>query len=267
MKYRSYRFVDGKARWVITEENGKIINRDPNKDELRKFDIEIRCHGNTREERYSDTNTCPRIKIDGKTCGNKLEPGNACHEYREGKPTGIWICKYCWGSDDQKERLIRDHKTGSLDPDCNVAKGDRFEDLSCKLYNAKGLNRDNYHCPIDNWCEEFGYFQTKGSYFNDRSDRWVISNLEREWNKKYDRMVVYCVSKDGKIIERIYEFPWEEIIKIKSIGIYKNPCRNVQWYEQYRIRDEYKLNVANNIWIKILEKEQNRNVICQVQLK
>jgi hypothetical protein len=33
--YKSYRIVDGKPRWIIIDENGKIVNRNPSKDELK----------------------------------------------------------------------------------------------------------------------------------------------------------------------------------------------------------------------------------------
>lgn len=51
-------------------------------------------------------------------------------------------------------------------------------------------------------------------------------------------MILYCFDKDRKIIERIYIFPWAEILKRTSITIYKNVYKWIPWYEQYRIRDE-----------------------------
>lgn len=35
MKYKSYRIVNGKTRWVTTDENEKIINKNPSRDELK----------------------------------------------------------------------------------------------------------------------------------------------------------------------------------------------------------------------------------------
>jgi hypothetical protein len=39
MTYTSIRIVDGKPRKVIVDENGKVINRNPSKDELKKLEI------------------------------------------------------------------------------------------------------------------------------------------------------------------------------------------------------------------------------------
>lgn len=40
IEYRAYRFVDGKARWVIVDENGKIINKNPSKENLKNLENE-----------------------------------------------------------------------------------------------------------------------------------------------------------------------------------------------------------------------------------
>ncbi len=42
-------------------------------------------------------------------------------------------------------------------------------------------------------------------------------------SKKYYNGTNTCASKDGKIIERIYIFPIEEILEISGISITKNP--------------------------------------------
>ena len=39
IKYKSNRIIDGKPRWIITDENGKIINRNQTKEELKGLDV------------------------------------------------------------------------------------------------------------------------------------------------------------------------------------------------------------------------------------
>jgi len=34
-EYKSYRFIDGKVKWIIIDENGKILNKEPNKEQLK----------------------------------------------------------------------------------------------------------------------------------------------------------------------------------------------------------------------------------------
>lgn len=62
----------------------------------------------------------------------------------------------------------------------------------------------------------------------------------------------------GKIVERIYIFPWKEVIRVKGISIYKNPMDAhgdsiISRYEQYRVVNEDELKNANKIWARILE--------------
>lgn len=129
--------------------------------------------------------------------------------------------------------------------------------MSNKLYDANDLNKenDNYNCLIDHWCKELGFFQTKGRLYYPVRRWWYFSDLEGDWYKEFNKLVAYCASEDGKVIERIYEFPKEEIIKRTGIAIYKNPSRGIQWYEQYRVKDEERLKEANDLWKKILEEE------------
>lgn len=76
------------------------------------------------------------------------------------------------------------------------------------------------------------------------------SNLKKEHKKNFDVLICYCASKDGKIIERIYIFPKEEIVKRSSIAIYKNPSKG-SWYEKYRVKDENTLKRVNELFKKI----------------
>jgi hypothetical protein len=38
MKYKAYRIIDGKPRWIVVNEIGNIVNRNPNKDEIKGLD-------------------------------------------------------------------------------------------------------------------------------------------------------------------------------------------------------------------------------------
>ena len=67
MIYKDSRIIDTKPKWVIVDEDGKIINRNPTKEELKCLKI-FKNDGRSNPKRkipYNDTNTCDR-------CGNKL---------------------------------------------------------------------------------------------------------------------------------------------------------------------------------------------------
>lgn len=48
-KYKTKRIIDGKPRWVIVNDNGNIINRNPINEELKGLKKEIRTPRDTRK--------------------------------------------------------------------------------------------------------------------------------------------------------------------------------------------------------------------------
>lgn len=233
-----------------------------------------------RRHYYNRTNTCDNIKKDGTQCGNKLIPGKTYREYdKKGDWTGRWICDNCRKTGDNKERRsVLNCRTGNYDSGSTKALGDNCEKLSMELFKVKVLSIecDRYsglpldHSPIpegtsvmvgDKLVDLSGKIpQTKGRCYNSDRKGWRSINTEREWYKESDVIILYCVSKDGNTIERIYILPKEEILGIKSIGIYKYNSKGDLyengWYEKYRVKDEKILEYANKIWKKILEKRK-----------
>ncbi len=248
-KYKSYRIIDEKAKWVIIDEDGKIIDKEPSNEKLRSLEKDIYLR-----KRYNDTNTCDRCGINF-----DIATGNPCREYDEkGNRTGKRLCHNCYEKFDpnsQKNiiKSLRNRRTRSLNPNSSQAKGDLFEELTCQWIGVKNLNKesDNYKSPIDHSHDsELGIIQTKGRFYDSINRYWTFSCLERDWDKEFDNMICYCASKNGKIIEKIYIFPISEIIGRTSIGIYKNSSRG-EWYEKYRVTDEEEIKKVNNIWKKI----------------
>lgn len=201
----------------------------------------------------------------------KLPIGELCYRCREnkeiikkaerrerikGKWTKKYICRNCYDNDCSKERYLCDRRMGNLNPNSNQAFGDNCEELTCRWRGVKNLNieNDNYRSPIDHSMDlELGIIQTRGRSFDrfvGSYGGWGFSHIENI--KKFDNLICYCINKDGKIIERIYIFPWKEISN-KGISIVKTPSRGIPWYEKYRIKDEDTLKRTNNIWKQIIE--------------
>ena len=258
-KYKSYRLVEGKPRWVIVDGYGKIINKEPNKEELRCTEEEkyIKKYGSRVNRRYSDTNTCSKIKEDGTICGNMLVLGGACQERDEKeKLTGRWICAKCYKKeyvDDRK--YIADRRTGNQNSNSPNAKGDKAEKLTCLWQNVENLNvkNDNHRFPIDHSRHPIlGVLQTKSKWY-DPVNRWWAVKWKNEWNKEFDNLIFYCVSKDGKYIERIYIFPICIVVERTGVVIDKY-IKYIPWYEQYRVKDENTLKHVNDLWGQIIDK-------------
>lgn len=265
--YKSYRIIDGKPRWIIVDETGKIINRSPSKDELKGLEKETYVRNIVSIFiYYNKTNTCGK-------CGEKLVYGKTRREIVEGNWTGIWICNKCHNNYDSNSisniiKSLRDHRTNNLDPNCTSAKGDNFQELTVRwrstvsTIHIEDLNKklDNYTTPIDHsWDSELGIIQTKGKLYDSYNQHWA-QNFITEHNTirrglEFDYLIFYCASEDGKTIERIYIIPKEEIKdKRKGITIVKNLIkRGCGWYEQYRIKDEETIKKINDIWKEIID--------------
>lgn len=163
---------------------------------------------------------------------------------------------------------MRNHRTGTLNPNCSTEKGDLFQELTCTWRSSisnvpvEDLNKkfDSYRCPIDHsYDSELGYIQTKGKLYDSYNKYWAIK-FDNEQNTimrgfKFDCVICYCTNNDGKIIERIYIFPIDEIIDRSGVTIVKYSRRKLYtlgWYEKYRIKDENTIKKINEIWQKIV---------------
>lgn len=208
---------------------------------------------------YNKTNTCDRCGIE------KLIPGTAHREYNEkGDWTGNWMCKKCYYRCNYSH--ITNRRSGNINPISEQTKGDNFEELTYKWRSTistipiENMNKklDSYRSPIDHSRDsELGIIQTKGRLYN-RYGWWQFTGCNNEHNKEFDYLICYCASEDGKNIERLYIFPKKEIEKRTAVKITKNPTKRryvEQWYEKYRINDEYILKRVNEIWKNIMDKD------------
>jgi hypothetical protein len=208
-----------------------------------------------KRQYYNRTNSCDR-------CGDKLHSGNVRRECdKKGNWTGRWICRKCYAIDQNNRpdsyntarKVLANRRTGNLNPSCSCFKGDLFEELTCRWRHVNNLNieNDNYRSIIDHSPDtELGIVQTTGRLYNSLRMDWSFGHLDREHYKKFDYLITYCASKDGKRIERIYIFPWKEIVKRTGITICENPSKG-GWYEKYRIKDDDIVNKVDKIFQEI----------------
>jgi hypothetical protein len=217
-------------------------------------------------------NTCPIIRKDGTICGNKLISGNRRKEKdKDGNKTGRLICKTCYdrnywhiSSYRENRKLLAGCRTGNLIY-WNHIIGDLFEDLTSIWKKVKVLSKINgRNGPLDHSVDSNGItYQTKGKIYDDITKQWFLGQLIREWNKIFDYEICYCASKDGKDIERIYEFPKRIIKDIRTgISIYNND--NDHWYDQYRITDKETIMLVNKIWKEITNEYISKAICCDI---
>lgn len=251
-KYRISVSIDEKNFFWIVVDNGRFI-RNPTKEDLM----------GTKLKSYNKTNICSRCREEnGITDNSILYPGKAYREKdKNRKETGRWTCSKCYFKNINIEsdsynniiKQLRPCRMGSLDPNCPAAKGRKSQKLACRLYELKDLDieNDNYNSPLDCYDPKTGlYHQVQGRYY--KYERWPFNGFKDEWGKIFENMICFCFSEDGNIVERIYIFPWKEIIEITGVTIYKNPSIRVPWYGQYRVTNEDELKKANEIWKEII---------------
>lgn len=265
-EYTSKRYIDGKIRQIIVDESGNIINRNPNKDELKDLDEEQYVRNIIPKTiHHNRTNTCDRCGINfDKAFGKPHRERD-----REGNWTGKWDCQSCWQKFDPFSshsimRSLRNRRTGNQNPDHSVTIGDQVQKLVNTLRNFIDLNikDDNYNSPIDSIDPITGLkYQIKGKLYNSRNGQWTFAELEKEWEKEYHSVICVCISRDENTIDRLYEFPKSETIK-RSISIVKYDSKGRLykngWYEKYRIKDEGELKKANEIWKALRLIQNNR---------
>lgn len=247
--------------WILIANDKKLI-RNPTEEDIK--DAKLKS--------YSDTNICPECVKENKIIDKSiLYPGNAYRRTDEtGRKTKEFLCQrhgyisYQRNDINSRNNIIKalsDRRTGNLTYS-NSILGDDCQTLTCKLYGVEDLNKiyDNYEFPLDHSGHpELGLIQSKGRRYNSFSERWSFAWQQNHFRAtKFDYGIFYCISKDGKTIERIYIFPRNELIIRNGIGIDKNTTtgRGVAWYEKYRVVDKDIIDNANNLWKKIRNKKQ-----------
>lgn len=247
--FKSYRLIEGKITLVLVDEDGNIINKNPNKEELKDLKLEKR---KVYRGVYNRTNSCD-------SCGNKLVLHKGHREYDdEGNWTGRWLCITCDNkmpySYNSIKKMLTDRRLGNIKYNSNNIKGDFFQKLTCIWLCIKDLNieNDNYRSPLDHSRHPIlGVVQTSGRFLTliHGTEGWEFS-ASNDHNKQFDNKICYCADKDGQTIEKAYIFPRYEIMTRTSITIKKLPIYN-PWYEKYKVTDE-ELNNINTIWKKII---------------
>jgi len=272
--YKSKRIIDGKPRWIIVDETGKIVYRNPSKDELRDLEKEIQIPYSIGNKKYNDTNTCDRCGIEFKIAG-----GHPYKEYNNDmKWTGKWNCQKCHqkydpNSTNNIKKSLAKRRIGDL-KDPSKILGDNCEELTYRWLGAKKLSIENdcYNSPLDHssitkhisvmigdqLIDLYGKIpQTKGCFYNSYNQNWH-QNFENELSQiargfEFDIVILYCAIEDDiKIIDRVYIFTLEEILKRSGITVIKynsiGQLYKYGWYEQYRVTNKEDIKIVNEIW-------------------
>jgi hypothetical protein len=274
--------------WVVVK-YGKFI-RNPTREDLKDAIVKYYNRTNICPTCRKEYNIGEISELTDKSI---LYPKNAMRGVNKyGNKTGEFVCSSHWrryyqrydpNSSLNARKSVANRRTGNNN-DLHLILSENCEYETTILFGAEKLSDENYsyNLPLDSGpitdnisimigdklVYLFGkVLQTKGSNILTMNiikglsyyeyERWLLSGIEGEWIKKFDHLIFYCITKDRKMIERIYVFPKEEIIGKQGISIIKNNSRGIGWYEKYRVTDIEFLERANRIWQKIINKNNS----------
>lgn len=252
MEYKSIRIIDGKPRLVIVDEDGKIINRNPSKDEL----IPI---VNTEEARRK-----PLFPFGTKCCvhGEIIIGKGFKYPNKKNWDGHSFACNTCYqrryrldNPDIIKLHNNELHKTsswenGELDPYSEKGRGYIIEQFVCKPLGVKNLNvESNTSCAKYDTTKHdiFGNIQIKGSTFN---GHYYMTNIRME--EEFDTLIFVCTDRyiPWKNVRKMYAIPSIELIGETNIYIYEDwsklryssGCQRISKFERlekYRIDEKH----------------------------
>ncbi len=218
--YKSHRIIDGKPRLVIVDDNGNITDKNPDKKILKRLKVQESHRGTTidgEKRKYNDTNTCSRIRDNGKLCRNQLISGHTLRESdKEGRLTGRWICRKCWNDDYRKYypnsynssiKPIANCRTGNSNRgkynDTNTCDTCKEKNIETKLAPGYALREyDKEGIPTGRWTcikcyktyKMYGTYEKPEIYYNDtnmcprcREENIETKLIPQSAYKEYDK--------------------------------------------------------------------------------
>lgn len=207
--YRSVRYIDGKLRTVIADENNNII-KNPTKEqkELAIFD----------DRRKNERAKCCRcgggtwINPDGRHVWNKC---------RCDKPNcTTYLCHKCKAKDYDKERRVTAWRTGNLSMYSNTGKGFIGAQIVAKTYGLDDCNvkMNNFNFYVDlSKHSTYGNIEVKTASLSVEYMRWMVALN----NFNFDTLIIVCMDCESpwKDVLRVYVIPCENVIGLQGIYI------------------------------------------------
>lgn len=200
-------------------------------------------------------------------CGQDLVLGNFNGRYYDDK--GIWdrkswLCNKCRCKDfnDKTRKPLMKSRTGRLSIDSSTGIGLIGEGVFIKVRGAKNCNilKDNLDLEYDCFDDKYGKTQikTRGMVLvcriNRSEYRWCFSNIRSE---NYDTIVLFCIDKFRKKIDKIYIIPSEYVNGV-SITIYERLLSRSSRWEEFRLHD---ISAYNDAYQNIMSYIGDRKYI------
>lgn len=227
--YKSARYIKGKLRIVISDENDNIICENPSNEQIRT----AIPYKRRKSKGYLEGRVCCEC---GTSHTHKDSKGvdQWCRYIDDNKCwNGKWLCFNCNGKYHQKNdynsqqnliKSIRNPRAGNIKKDSEQGMVIICQAVVAKLLKTEDLNikMNNYGCHIDMYNDEYRRINVEYSSFR-FGYGWVFNSRRngscKNKNDNYDTYILLCISKDRNDIERVRIIPSSKVRDIWIIGI------------------------------------------------
>lgn len=241
-KYKSYRFVEqyGKAKWVVVDETGKIVNMNPSKDELDGLEREPYITDYHQPKKYTDEELLNElirfkkehgrspIKEDFKN--NPEYPSYVTYQRR----FGSWYNAL---------------KIAGLDIDLMGPQGNSYRGRQTEItvlnhfkQHPIDLAGENQNSTYDGICPNGKTYDVKSSKFDLYTKRYHFRTTNKD--KDDDKEAIqwyYLIALNDGAIKYVWRVPGEIVEKDDfHIGISPNHEFNIENMEEFEITSKFK---------------------------
>lgn len=231
--YKSARYIKGRLRIIISDENDNIIYENPTNEQIKSAIPDKR----RKSKGYLEGRKCCECGIDH-THKDSNGVDQWCRYIDDNKCwNGKWLCFNCDGKRHQKNdcnsqnnliKSIRKPRINNIKKDSEQGKVVICQAVVAKVCKTEDLNikTDNYNWHVDMYNSDYGRINVEyssfrfgyGWRFNSRRINSCKTKNENK-NDNYDTYVLLCISKDGNDVERVRIIPSSKVRDIWTIGI------------------------------------------------
>lgn len=236
--YKSNRFVDGKVRQIIVDKNGKIVNKNPSKDELKDLEEEIyKINYKTRVKTYTDEDLLNYLKQFLEENG-KIPTARDFDNIPE-YPSAITY-RIRFGS------WIDALKFAGLDVDLMGLQGSSYKARLAEIkvrdhfkQHPIDLAGENRNSPCDGICPNGKTYDVKSSKLYNAG--YYLFNIRNIYKEEIEIFYFLAFNKDYSKLEHAWRVPGEIVEKdYFYIGISSRREFNIENMKSYDITNKFK---------------------------
>lgn len=237
IEYKAWRIINGKPRWIITDERANIINRYPDKEDLKDLAIEIKPYG----QKYTDKELLNYlIQFDEKygripamsDFNNNPRYPNFCTYSRR---FGSWSNALKLAGMDLDTRVLQ----GNLETNDQKARYAEIKVINHFRQYAIDLSKENHSSPCDGICPNGMNYDVKSSKLDKRKRHTF--HTDNKYKEEIEMYYLLGFNEDYTKLEYAWRVPGEIIEKdYFQIGPNRNYEFNIENMKEYDITDKFK---------------------------